>query len=633
MLLKLTGTVAHEGGVLSRVGDPYYELIRSWIAAGVKLDLDAPRVVSIELLPKKPIIALPEMQQQMKVIASYSDGAVRDVTAAAFMDSSLAEVVKADDDGLLTAVRRGEAAVLARYEGAYDATPIAVMGDREGFDWVDQPVNGEIDKLVYDKLQRFKILPSELTTDAEFIRRVYLDLTGLPPTIDEVRAFIADGRDTRVKRDEMIDRLVGSQEYVEHWTNKWADLLQVNRKHLSEKGAWAFRAWINHAVASNMPYDRFAHTILTASGSTFENPPAAYLRVLRTPEDVMENSTQLFLGVRFNCNKCHDHPFERWTQDQYYDLSAFFAQIGRKQGLKPDDEIVYDTVGHGEVNHPKSGATVEPTFPYGHADLAQEGSNRREQFAHWVVSPQNAYFAKSYVNRLWSYLLGVGLIEPIDDLRAGNPASNPELIEWLTQQFVESGFDTQQLISTIAKSRVYQHSINTNEWNVDDRANYSHALARRLPAETLFDAIHQATGSEISFPGVPVGMRASELPDPSVQALGGFLNLFGRPPRESACECERTNNVMLSQALNLVNGPTIADAITDPTNHIARWVASTDDDGVVVEQVFMSVFCRPPTDAELQTGTQALTDAETRLVGAQDLTWALLNSPAFLFNR
>lgn len=624
MLLKPSGGVPHVGGVLMHRGEPYYELLRAWIAAGVKLDLDVPRVESIELLPQNPTLDLPGSRQQFVVLAHYQDGSVRDVTAEAFLESSQTEKLTVDRHGLATAVRRGEAAILARYEGAYAATPVIIMGDRSGFVWQDVPTHNFIDELVYQKLQAVKVLPSSLCSDADFIRRVYLDLTGVPPEPEEVRAFLDDPRDTLTKRNELIDRLVGGPAFVEHWTNKWADLLQVNRKFLGDEGAWAFRNWIRHAVASNMPYDQFVYSILTASGSNLENPPASYYKVLRSPGDVMENTTQLFLAVRFNCNKCHDHPFERWTQDQYYHLAAYFAQVGRKpdplyagrtvggtnvEAPLPLVEVVYDQAS-GEVMHERTGKTAEPAFPYAHAGQIPQHASRREQLARWITAPQNPYFAKSYVNRLWGYLLGVGIIEPLDDIRAGNPPTNPALLDRLTQEFISSGFDVQHMFRLICKSRTYQHSLETNEWNADDELNYSHALARRLPAETLYNAIHRATGARLRLPGVPEGFLATQLPDSDVPLRDSFLNLFGKPPRESACECERSSGVMLGQALNLVNGPTIAEAIADPTNRLARLAAEVKDDRRLIEEVFLAILSRLPTADEVEASLVVISEAQ-----------------------
>lgn len=633
MLLKAAGAVPHTGGALTRPGEPYYEMLRGWIARGVPINKDAPRVESIEVLPKDPQIPLPGMKQQFVVRARYRDGTTRDVTAEAFLESSLKEVAEADPQGLVTAERRGEAAVLARFEGAYAATTVTVMGDRDGFAWVDPPIHNVVDELVYAKLKRVKVLPSDLCTDAEFLRRVHLDLTGAPPAPEQVRAFLADGRDTRLKRNEVIDRLIGSPEFIEHWTNKWSDLLQVNRRFLTEKGAWALRRWIRQSVADNAPYDAFVYRVLTADGSTYQNPAAAYYRTLREPEACVENTTQVFLGVRFNCNKCHDHPFERWTQDQYYQLAAYFAHVGRKPGPQPDEEIVYDAAS-GAVVSPKTGESVDPSFPYPLVgrDVATDVA-RREQLARWLTSPANPYFAKSLVNRIWSYLLGVGIIEPVDDIRAGNPPSNPELLARLTDDFIASGFDVQQLMRTICRSRTYQHALATNRWNEDDSINYSHALARRLSAETLFDAVQVAAGRQAKLPGVPAGYSAAQLLDAEVKVPGAFLELFGRPPRESACECERSSGVVLGQALNLVNGPTIAEAVADPANRIRAVVDRESDDARVVDELFVAILCREPTPDEVAAGVAAIRAGEDRLHGAQDLAWALLNSSAFLFNR
>jgi len=620
MLLKATGSIPHVGGARTTVDHPYYQVVRQWIADGAKLDLDAKRVVSIEVLPAEPVIPRAGMKQQMAVLATYADGSVRDVTREAFVESGNIEVIAADENGVLTMLRRGEAPVLVRYEGAYAATTLTVMGNRDGFRWERPATFNYIDEHVYDKLERVKILPSDLCTDEEFVRRVYLDLTGLPPTPEQLHEFQADPRDSRAKRDALVDALVGCHEFIEFWTNKWADLLQVNRKYLGEEGSLALRNWIKQGVAANKPYDQFAYEVLTASGSTIENPPAAYYKVLREPTETMENTTHLFLAVRFNCNKCHDHPFERWTQDQYYHLSSYFAQIGRKEdprfagqriggsavmGAAPLVEVIFDK-GAGEVTHDRTGETASPGFPYEHDDLAPSTASRREQIARWITSPENQYFASSYVNRLWGYLFGIGIIEPIDDIRAGNPPTNPELLAALTSDFVSSGFDVQHMFRTICKSRSYQHSVQTNPWNEDDAINYSHALPRRLPAEVLYDAIHRVCGSQLNIPGVPAGFRAAELPDAGVDVP--FLDDFGRPVRESSCECERSSSMVLGPIMKLVNGPTVAKVLADPNNALARLVASEPDDAKLIEGIFVRILSREPTEDEVALGLAAIQD-------------------------
>lgn len=620
MLLKTAGEVPHGGGVLTQPGEPYYEIIKQWIAQGVPLDLATPRVTKIEVFPQSPVLPLPGMKQQMVVLATYADGKVRDVSAEAIIDSSNTEVATVDKQGQVTAVRRGETAMLARYEGNYAAAPLVVMGDRTGFAWRDTPINNYIDTLVYDKLKQVKILPSDICTDEEFVRRLYLDLTGLPPEPENIRDFVADSRLSRQKRDALVDKLVGNTDYVDHWTNKWADLLQVNRKFLGEQGATGFRSYIKKAVADNMPYDKFAYAILTGSGSNVENPPASYYKILRQPDAAMENTTHLFLAIRFNCNKCHDHPFERWTQSQYYHLSSFFAQIERREDPKykgqrtqgsavaaplPLVEIIADGKA-GEVTHLRTGEVAKPLFPFIHKEMPDPAASRREQLARWVTARDNPYFAKSYVNRLWSYLLGVGLIEPIDDIRAGNPPTNPQLLDKLSEEFIKSNFNVQELIKTICKSRTYQHSIKTNEWNKDDEINYSHAIARRLPAEVLYDAIHRVTGSLSKLPGLPAGARAAQTVDSNVAVPGGFLDLLGRPPRESACECERSNHMLLGSIMNLVNGPVVADALRDPANRINKLVATEKDDRKIVEEIYVAIFGRRPSAKELEIGLDTL---------------------------
>ncbi len=645
MLLKCTGAVPHVGGQLTKPGEPYYNILRAWIADGAKLNANSARVANIAITPINPVIDNAGGKQQFKIIATFADGGTRDVTREAFLESGNTEVAKAEGNGLTSALRRGEAPMLARYEGAYAATTLTVMGDRTGFNWVEPPKWSKIDEFTAGKWQRLKSLPSDLCTDAEFLRRVSLDLTGLPPTADAVRAFLADARPQQVKRDELIDRLVGSTDYVEHWTNKWADLLQVNRKFLGVEGSTALRAWIRQQITDNVPYDRFASGVLTASGSNRVNPPASYFKVLRQPAETMENTTHLFLAVRFNCNKCHDHPFEKWTQDQYYQTAAFFAQYGLKKDPQSGDKRVggsevessqplYEEVvdeKKGEVTHDRTGAITAPVFPYLAEHIEKAGDSRRQRLAAWMTSADNQYFARSYVNRVWGYLFGVGIIEPIDDIRAGNPASNPELLDYLTTEFIKSGFNVRHMHRLICKSRTYQLSVATSKWNEDDKTNYSHALARRLPAEVLFDSVSRVTGSTSKIPGLPPGSRAAEISD-SVELPGGFLNTLGRPPRESACECERATGLQLGPIMALVSGPVLNDAIADPGNAIAKLAAQQLDDGKLIEELYLRILNRTATPPEIETARKWFTrmdadhDALVKSLGAKEKEW----SPIFV---
>ncbi|WP_165072666.1 DUF1549 domain-containing protein [Paludisphaera rhizosphaerae] len=624
MLDKPTGVVPHVGGVLMKPGDAYFEIVRSWIAQGAKLDRASPKVARIEVFPKNPIIPLPGATQQLRVVASFPDGSTRDVTREAFVESGNTEVAAAKPLGLVAALRRGEAPVLVRYEGCYASTTLTVMGDRTGFAWTTPPSYGRIDDLVAAKWERMKILPSGLCTDAEFLRRVSLDLTGLPPSADEVRAFLADPAESKAKREALVDRLIGSPAFIDYWTNKWADLLQVNRKFLGVEGAAAFRDWIRTQVVADVPYDEFARKVVTAAGSNKANPAASYYKILREPGATMENTTQLFLGVRFNCNKCHDHPFERWTQDQYYQTAAFFAQVD----LKPDPagegktiggtavekpqplyEIVSDA-GKEEVVHDRTKQPTPPKFPFECEHPAASGSSRRDELAAWLTSAENPYFARTYVNRLWGYLFGVGLIEPLDDVRAGNPPSNPELLDHLTSEFVKGGFHVRKMLRDICTSRTYQLSVATNKFNADDKTNYSHAVARRLPAEVLFDAVNLVTGSTSRIPGVPDGTRAAALPDSGVELPSGFLSAFGRPARESACECERSSGLQLGPVMALVSGPTLADALADPSNALTGLTAREPDDDKLVSELFMRILNRPATSEQLEASRAAFREVD-----------------------
>jgi mono/diheme cytochrome c family protein len=644
MLLKTTGAVPHEGGRVVLHGDTNYQILRAWVAQGAALDVTAARVTKIEVSPTTPVIERIGSRQQMRVVATYADGKTRDVTREAYIESGNAEVAMADKSGLMLAIRRGEAPVLARYEGSYAATTLTVMGDRKGFVWENPPAYGKIDELVAAKWQRLKIRPSGTCNDAEFVRRLTLDLTGLPPTSDEVRAFVADATEPKAKREALVQKLVGSDSYVDHWTNKWADLLQVNRKFLAPEGASAFRKWIRNEVAQNTPYDQFVRSIISADGSNKDNPAASYYKILRDPGVTTENTTHLFLAVRFNCSKCHDHPFERWTQDQYYETAAYFARVGLKadpasgdkkiggtavEGAKALYEIVYEKPD-GEVTHDRTGKVTPPKFPYEVKYDAPEKATRRQQLAAWITSPDNSYFARSFVNRMWGYLFGVGIIEPIDDIRAGNPASNPQLLDYLTEEFVKSKFDTRHLVKLICTSRVYQLSISSNEWNRDDKINYSHAIARRLSAEVIFDAVHAVTGAVSKIPGVPAGTRAAALPDSGVELPSGFLATFGRPPRESACECERTSELRLSAVMSLISGPTIADAIADGQNGLGKLVKEQPDNAKLVDEIFMRILNRAPSPAEVKMaleGVKSISDDHallTTLLQRREEEWKVL---------
>ncbi|MGH9660984.1 MAG: DUF1549 and DUF1553 domain-containing protein, partial [Bryobacteraceae bacterium] len=491
ILLKPTQQLPHGGGLRFEPESRYYKTIHQWIAEGADYgDPVAGQVARLTVEPPEILLPKPGGERQLQVTAHYADGSSRNVTEDAQYTSNTPTVAEIGDRGAIKTERTGEAAMLVRYEGKLAVVGVTVLTDREGFAWKPVPENNYIDKLVHAKLQRLKILPSDLSSDGEFLRRVSYDLIGLPPAAAEVRAFLADRAPS--KRARLIDRLMARPEFVNHWSVKWSDLLQVSRTRLGDKGMWAFREWIRESLESNKPYDKMARELITARGSTFRNPPANFFRFTREPKLAMETSTQLFLGVRMVCAQCHDHPFEQWTQNQYFQLTAFFGGVGIKDGVDASEEVIYEKREEFEIKHPKDGRVMSPKFLFGVENTSPDEADLRRSLADWLTSRENPLFGKAMANRLWSYFFSRGIIDPVDDIRASNPPSNPALLEALTKDFVSHNFDLRYLIRTLVNSRTYQLSFRTNEWNAGDEANFSHFLPRRLTAEQLFDGIHEA---------------------------------------------------------------------------------------------------------------------------------------------
>ncbi len=632
MLSKPTQQVAHGGGLRFDRDSPYYRTIFNWIAQGVPFgDPAKDSVAALEVLPGEIAMPRPGEKTSVKIIARFGDGLTRDVTNEAVIESNTPDVAKVDAAAAVSGERIGEATLLVRYQGKYATIPVNVLNPKPGFAWKPLPQYNYVDQLVDAKLQKLHIQPSGLATDAEFLRRVTLDLIGQLPTPAEVREFLADPAPSKVKRERCIDRLIGSPSFADRWTVKWGDLLQSSRKFLGEKATYEFREWIHSSVAANKPYDKMVHELLTGRGSVYDVPAANYFRTTRDPKPTMEKTTQVFLGVRMVCAQCHDHPFERWTQNQYYQMAAFFSAVGLRPGYEVGEEIVYDQRSGYEMRHPKDNRVMAPEFLIASAGAVKIPSDekRRDAFADWLVSKQNPFFAKAIANRIWSYFLGRGIIDPVDDIRASNPPVNAALLAALTKDLTDHQFDLQHLMRVIVKSRTYQASFQSNEWNALDGDNFSHAIPRRLSAEPLMDAVTQAAGVRPNFPEVPEDTTASQLPDPHVGA-DGFLDLFGRPTRESSCECERRADFSLPQALNLINGTTISDAVADSKGRIAKSVLAGMTDAAMVEDLYLATLTRLPTKTESENALRYLAGGPETLK-AQDLLWALLNSKGFLY--
>lgn len=632
MLAKPSQEIAHGGGQRFDKDSDYYKTIYAWIAQGVPFgDPDKDSVSDLRVEPKEIVMPKPGESATAKVIAQFKDGQTRDVTREATIESNTPDLAKVGSAAEVKGERIGEATLLIRYQGKYATMPVTVLNPKPGFVWNALPQNNYIDQKIDAKLQRLKIQPSPVVDDATFLRRVSLDLTGRIPSSKGVQTFLADPAPSRQKRARLIDQLIASSAYTDHWTVKWGDLLQSSRKYLGDKGVYAFREWIHDSIAADKPFDKMARELLTARGSSYDDPAANYFRVTRDAKPTMEKTTQVFLGVRMVCAQCHDHPFERWTQNQYYQMAAFFSPVGLRAGYEVGEEIIFDQRADFEMKHPKDGHVVRPQYliaaPGGGSVPADQSP--RDALAQWITARDNPFFAKAITNRVWSYFFGKGIIDPVDDIRASNPPSNPALLDALTKDLVNHNFDLQYLMRAITNSRAYQTSIEVNEWNTGDRDNFSHAFPRRLAAEELMDAVAAAAGVRPNFPEVPEDTAAEQLVDPHI-GKEGFLDVFGRPLRESACECERRADFSLPQALNLVNGTTISDAVADPKGRVATLVLSGRNDAAIVDDLYTSALGRVPTAEERERGVRYLSGG-ARTMRAQDLLWALLNSKGFLY--
>ncbi len=629
ILRKPLMEVAHGGGRRLFEGDAAHVAIREWIAEGMQLDAaDAPTLDRIEVFPKQRVLHNDADRQQLMVQGFFSDGSVRDVTALTVFSSSAETVATVSTLGLVEQAGRGETAILARILDKMGTSYFTFIEDIEGFAWTHPPEYNFIDGLVNEKLEQLQILPSDVCSDAEFLRRAFLDLTGRLPTLTETEEFM--NVPSIEKRTHLVDRLLDSRDYASFWTLKWADVLRANSGKLTPLGVAKFHSWLYDGVLNDQPMDEFAMELLTASGSVYENPAAAYWRASREPTDATETTAQLFLGIRIQCAKCHNHPFERWSQDNYYGIAAAFARIGRKPGVTAEDEIIF-VQESGEVTQPRTGRTM-PVHLLLEGDVEVAGDvDRREVFAEWLTAPGNPFFARALANRVWGHLLGRGIVDPVDDFRDSNPPTNAALLDELAVQFVEHGYSRKWLIREIMTSHTYQRSARTNELNVEDELYFSHARTRMLSAEQLLDAICTVTDVPEAFAGVPMGTRATQLFEPPTDNY--FLKVFGQPQREMACECERSDESNLSQALQMINGPVVHNKLRDDNGRIARMITAGNTDQEIITTLYRSGLCRDPSAEELRISQEHITGSMDRRLALEDVGWAILNSKEFLFQH
>jgi hypothetical protein len=641
LVLKPTGQVPHEGGKRFAADTAYADTLRRWIAEGAASDLSqAPKLAGLEVYPKFRTFQQPGQRQQLLVTARFSDGSRRDVTADARFSSNNETTAAVDERGLVTMPGKGEAALMVRYGSHLAVSTCVVLQHDPAFAWANPPAANYIDRLVFAKLRQMEILPADLTTDEEFLRRVSYDLTGLPPTAAEVRAFLADQRAD--KRARVIDALLERPAHAEFWALKWGDLLKIRFDLMGDKGTWGMYRWLRDSVASNKPFDRFVREIITAEGSCDANPAANFWRVFPTAEDAAEATTQVFLGVRLLCAKCHDHPFEKWVQKDYYGMSAFFTQVGRKAGRRPQELVIFRNDTPAQARHPRTGQTVNPTYLASQSVAVTDKEDARKLLADWLTRKDNPFLARATVNRLWSHLFGKGIIDPVDDIRSSNPPVNGPLLDALTKDFIDHDFDVRHLLRTILNSRVYQLSARVNRFNADDQRNFSHALPRRLSAEQLLDSITLATGVRANFKArfsgagtiaLPVGgVRAGQLPDKQLTAE--LLDLFGRPRGESTCACERHEEASMTQALHLINGKSLERRLADQSGRLARLVKTPKiTPPQMIEEMYLTVLCRRPAMSELALWQQHFEKTKDHFKAAQDLMWVLFNTKEFLFNH
>ncbi|HEX7378439.1 MAG TPA: DUF1549 and DUF1553 domain-containing protein [Pirellulales bacterium] len=628
LMEKVTGEVPHTGGQRFAKESEYYHTLMRWLEAGAPYDAgEVPKVLEVELFPKQAVLEGAGATQQMIARAKYADGTDRDVTNLAVFLTSNDNSAAITPDGLVTAANRGEAFVMARFEThTVGSQVLALPKDLQYTPPNDPPVN-YIDELVNAKLQKLRILPSELCSDETFLRRVTIDITGLLPTEQEHAEFVAD--QDQAKRAKLIDRLLDRKEFSEIWAMKWAELLTIrSTNQVSPKSAYLYANWLSQQIQNNVPLDKMVQALLGATGGTFKEPATNYYETERDTLKTAENVVQVFMGIRTQCTQCHNHPFDRWTMNDYYSFAAFFAQIGRKRGEDYRETIVFNS-GGGEVKHPLDGRVMPPKFLGGEAPDVK-GKDRRQVLAQWLASPDNPFFATSVANRVWDHFFGIGIVNPVDDVRISNPASNPELYKALGDKLTAYNYDFKQLVRDIANSKTYQRASERNASNESDELNFSHSRIRRIRAENLLDCVSQATQAKDKFPGLPLGSRAVQIADGGTSTY--FLTTFGRSTRNTVCSCEVKTEPNLSQSLHMLNGDTVEGKIRGG-GLIQQLLKEGKTSEAVIESIYVRCLSRKPTADELAKVKAAVAEEKDAQKAMQDVFWAVLNSREFVFNH
>ncbi len=633
LLQKPTGELPHGGGARLSMDDHDYSTLERWIASGTPRRIEEePSLERISVYPRERIMR-PEEKQRMVVTAFFTDGSSRDVTGQTTFQSNESTIVAVNTAGQATAgPLPGEATLMARYMGQITTTHILIPLQGEVPDklYADLPRNNFIDGLAWEKLKQLKVTPSEGTGDSRYLRRCYIDLIGRLPHPDEVRAFLSSSDPE--KRKKLVDQLLERPEYADHWANKWADLLRPNPYRVGIKAVLNYDNWIRQSFRENKPYDQFVRELVTAEGSTWRNGAATLFRDRRSPDEIATIVSRLFLGIRLECAKCHHHPFERWSQDDFFSFAAYFSQVGRKgTGLSPPisggEEIIM-TSKSGSVTHPLTGETLPPRPLFG--DVEPTGDEtQRDTLARWITSQENMFFAKVIVNRVWADMMGRGLVEPVDDLRATNPATNEPLLEELARHFQQSNYDLKSLIATIARSHLYSLRSEPTERNIADVQNYSRHYRQRLRAEVLVDAVSDITGVHEQHSGMVPDSRTNQIWTHRVSSL--FLDTFGRPDPNQDPPCERTGESTVTQALHLMNAPNIHSKISDEKGNVSSWAKSDLTAEQIVDEIYLWCYARFPSDTERQVCVAVYQEKEmTRQRATEDILWAIFNTPEFI---
>ncbi len=638
LLLKPTMALPHGGGLRFAPGSPEYRVLARWIAEGARWDRPGePTLRRIEMQPAARVMA-PGSRLSLRVMAHYSDGSRRDITGQADYRSNESGIAEVDAaGGVKSTGAAGQAAVMARYMSQIAVAEVLVPRAGRPAPGAFGSSDGFIDAAVSRQLRRLNIPASPPAEDDVYLRRVSLDLIGTLPTAGEVRAYLADcaaerarAGNTKAARARAVEALLARPEYADYWAMRWVNILLVDRDPLFPKGAWAYDRWVRDAFRTNMPYDAFARALVTATGDTYRDGPANFYRALASPEERGKAISQLFLGVRIDCAQCHHHPFERWSQADFYQFAAFFARVRTK--YQSEFEWLIYPAAEGEVRHPKTQAVMPPQPLGGEAPTIAPDEDRREALARWLTAPENPFFARAIANRIWGMLMGRGLVEPSDDFRMTNPASNGGLLDALARDFVAHGYDLKHLFRTIVASEAYGRSSRALPGNARDTRAYSHAQVRRLTAEVLLDAVCQVTGRPEVYNGHPDGTRAIQLWDNKLPVE--FLETFGRPSRLSVCECDRPADGSVTQVLHMMNGPGVQARLSAPGGTVARLTDGPDPPEKIVEELYLTAYGRFPRPDELRAATAIFAaPMANRRRAIEDLVWVLLNTPEFQLNH